>query len=150
MKHIYISGKIGEKVISEATQKKFLKIQRKLESEGWHVFNPTCQVWQTYLRQWMDGRKAYLKNHHISEYAETLRLDIGTLSECDAIYMLPDFIDSPGAKAEHAFALAVGMQVYYDDELYRDGTLRGKLYQKNRFPWSEKMIQPELKKERDG
>lgn len=131
---VYISGKIGEKVISAATRKKFENVQKMLEAHGHQVFNPTSDEWQKYLRTWMKGHETYLKNHKISEYAETLRLDIGTLNECDAIYMLPDFIDSPGAKAEHAFAIASKIHVYYDDELYRDGTLRGKGYEKNRFP----------------
>ena len=131
---IYMSGKIGEKVISDATRQKFAKIQKMVEAQGHTVFNPVSDEWQDYLRTWMKGHDIYLHNNGISEYTETLRLDIGVLIKCDAIYMLPDFIDSPGAKAEHAFAIACKMQVFYDDELYTDGTLRGKYYEKNRFP----------------
>lgn len=132
--YIYISGKIGEKVISEATRQKFVKVQTMLEEQGHQVFNPTSEDWQKYLRTWMKDHEEFLKKREISEYTETLRLDLCRISECDAIYMLPDFIDSPGAKSEHAFAIACKKQVYYDDELYRDGTLRGKHYEKNRFP----------------
>lgn len=135
---IYISGKIGEGVIGDATRDKFAKYQAMLEAKGHIVFNPTSKEWQEYLRTWMKGREVYLKNHNTSEYAEALLLDMGIINECDAIYMLPDFIDSPGAKAEHAFAIACKMQIFYDDELYRDGTLRGKAYERNRFPWKSK------------
>lgn len=135
---IYISGMIGEKIISDATREKFAKYQAMLEAKGHIVFNPTSQEWQENLRTWMKGREVYLKNHNISEYAEALWLDMGRINECDAIYMLPDFIDSPGAKAEYAFAIACKKQIYYDDELYRDGSLLGKAYEKNRFPWTKK------------
>ena len=37
-------------------------------------------------------------------------------------------------EVEHAFAIATGIVVYYDDELYADGTLRGKAYDEHRLP----------------
>ena len=45
-KLIYISGKMGEKVLSEATVKKFEMAQDKLVSEGWAVINPASPVFQ--------------------------------------------------------------------------------------------------------
>ena len=132
--YIYISGKIGERVISPATRKKFMRYHKMISDYGHTAFNPTSPGWQEYIQTWLKGRKNYLEKKGISDYAEVLRMDITRLTECDAIYMLPDFIESPGAKAEHAFAIACGKQVFYDEELYRDGTLRGKCYEKNRFP----------------
>ena len=35
---IYISGKIGEAVISEATRQKFAKAEKMLEAKGYEVF----------------------------------------------------------------------------------------------------------------
>ena len=67
-------------------------------------------------------------------YIYALLRDLMALSVKDAIYMLPDFLDSKGAKAEYAFAIATGKQVYYADELFADGTLRSKGYEKNRLP----------------
>ena len=57
-------------------------------------------------------------------YAYALLRDMMVLATCDAIYMLPDFLDSKGAKAEHAFAVATGKKVYYAEELFANGTLR--------------------------
>ena len=37
---------------------------------------------------------------------------------CDAIFMLSDYKDSPGARAELAFAQAIGMEVVYQDGLF--------------------------------
>lgn len=136
---IYISGKIGEKVISEATRRKFNIIQEALTLEGHDVFNPTDTKWvESLKRQFPIDHASRPNGDKISFYTYALLRDLMVLATCDAIYMLPDFLDSPGAKAEHAFAIASGLQVYYDDELYRDGTLRGNSYQKNRFPWRER------------
>ena len=41
MKKIYISGKIGEEVLSDETRKKFAKAEKMLRSKGYDVFNPT-------------------------------------------------------------------------------------------------------------
>ena len=83
---VYISGKIGEEVLSEATRQKFARAEELLQARGFETFNPTTS-------------------------------GLGK-----------------GAKAEYAFAIAIGLQVYYADELYHDGTLRGKSYDKNRLP----------------
>ena len=136
---IYISGKIGEKVISEATRRKFNIIQEALTLEGHDVFNPTDTKWVESLKKQFPIDHATKPNgDKVSFYTYALLRDLMVLATCDAIYMLPGFLDSPGAKAEHAFAIASGLQVYYDDELYREGTLRGNSYQKNRFPWGER------------
>lgn len=136
--NIYISRKIEERNISDSTRKKFERIQKMLEEEGHQVFNPTSNERETYLEMWLKGQKPYLQSHNISDYAEILRMNLLLLAQCDAIYMLPDFLDSPGAKAEHAFAIACKKQIFYDDELYQDGTLRSKAYNKNKFPWGKK------------
>ena len=40
-KKVYISGKIGEEVLTEATREKFAKAEKMLRSKGYDVFNPT-------------------------------------------------------------------------------------------------------------
>ena len=47
-------------------------------------------------------------------YAEILLEDLKLLSECDAIFMLDGWKDSPGARTEHAFAVALGLVVQYE------------------------------------
>jgi len=42
----YISGKIGEEVISEATRRKFAAVEAMLQAKGYETFNPTSGEWQ--------------------------------------------------------------------------------------------------------
>ena len=124
---VYISGKIGEEVLSKATHQKFAKAEELLKARGFETFNPTTSGL---------GRHAesIAKIEGTTFYEEIMMLDLHQLKDCDAIYMLADFLDSPGAKAEHALAIAFKKKVYYANELYHDGTLRGKGYDKNRLP----------------
>lgn len=145
---VYISGKIGEEVISEATRQKFARAEEMLRAKGYRTLNPTDSFCQHRLKECFDkdcmddgrGGVVLLPRHFLNKrggglhYDDILAQCLLWLKACDAIYMLPDFLDSKGAKAEYAFAIATGKQVYYDEELFRDGTLRGKFYQKNRLP----------------
>lgn len=124
---VYISGKIGEEVLSKATREKFARAEKMLQSRGFETFNPTTSGFGRLAES-----KAKLEG--TTFYEEIMMLDLQQVKACDAIYMLPDFLDSPGAKAEHALAIAMKKQVYYDEELFRDGTLRAKSYQENRLP----------------
>ena len=47
-------------------------------------------------------------------YPYLLLIDLWALSQCSAIYMLKGWEDSPGAKAEKAFAEAIGLTVMYE------------------------------------
>lgn len=40
-------------------------------------------------------------------------LDLQELAKCDAICMLPDWIESPGAEVEFRFAKAIGLEIMY-------------------------------------
>lgn len=135
---VYISGKIGGEVVSEATRKKFARAEELLKGQGYEVFNPTDEHWQAHLKKrYEEDRKTYqpyTDGRMPDFYTYCLLRDLMALSVKDAIYMLPDFLDSKGAKAEYAFAIATGKQVYYDEVLFHDGTLRGKSYEKNRLP----------------
>ena len=131
---VYISGKIGEEGLSDATLEKFNKAEAMLKARGFETFNPTNGRHQQIVNAAYGRLVANDWNTNVTRYSYMLLKDLMQLVYCDAIYMLPDFLDSKGAKAEHAFAIATGKQVYYADELYHDGTLRAKSYQKNRLP----------------
>lgn len=115
----YISGKIGEEVISEATREKFARAERMLKAKGYEVFNPTCEEWQRHV--WV----MYEKDRHSKEpwldgmfpdlYGYTLLRDLMVLSAKDAIYMLNDWRKSPGATAEYYFAKATGKRMLFAD-----------------------------------
>ena len=129
---IYISGKIGEEVISEATRQKFAKAEELLMEcfgeENIVVINPACDYIQ-------DALKMHYSMKGINPwYEETLLYMLHWLETCTAIYMLPDFLNSPGAKAEHAFAIATKKKIFYADELFKNGTLRTESFPNNRLP----------------
>ena len=129
---IYISGKIGEEVISEATRQKFAMAEELLKEcfgeENIVVINPACDYIQEAIKMHysMKGVNPW--------YEETLLYMLHWLETCTAIYMLPDFLDSPGAKAEHAFAIATKKKIFYADELFKNGTLRTESFPNNRLP----------------
>lgn len=46
-------------------------------------------------------------------WADYLLRDLMLLKDCDAIVMLPDWVESNGAKVEHAFAEGMGIEIHY-------------------------------------
>lgn len=48
--------------------------------------------------------------------------DLEILRRCDAVLFLKDWMLSKGACAEHSFALAQGIPVFYEGEVERDTT----------------------------
>mgnify|MGYP003307737872 CR=1 FL=1 len=94
---IYISGPItGEPDFI----KHFSEAERKLKGKGYQVLNPI--VWAK------EGLKL--------EYDEYMTLDLAMLSICDAIYMLPGWANSKGAKTELNFAADKKIRIYYADQ----------------------------------
>ncbi len=75
----------------------FLHAQQGLERRGYEVINPA----------------AHQQASANVTYKDALATDMALLASCDAIYMLRNWQDSPGAKAEYAFATACGMPVLY-------------------------------------
>lgn len=118
-KLIYISGKMGEKVLSAATIKKFQRAQDKLLKDGWAIFNPASEKYQldTLKHVTIESKKwRDLKWGEFDWYAWTLLWDMHALAICDAIYMLNDWELSPGATAEHAYAKACKKEIIYEEE----------------------------------
>lgn len=110
---IYISGKIGERVISDKTREKFEKAENRLKEKGHEVINPTCHDFQVMATTWVEA----IVDSGMDQdyYTELLLLDLDWLKKCDAIYLLSDYKESPGALVELAFARAIGIDVIYED-----------------------------------
>jgi len=116
-KLIYISGKMGEKRLSKATVRKFEVAQEKLLNEGWVVINPASPVFQRSAqkhveieeKKWQD-----LKFGEFDWYAWLLLWDMHSLALCDAIYMLKDWQESPGATAEYYYAKACKKEIIFE------------------------------------
>lgn len=103
---VYIAGKIGEVVLSAATREKFARAEEFLRSKGYEVFNPT--------RSGLGATAEVLAEEKGTNfYTEILLMDLDCLAKCDAICMLPDWTDSPGATVEFYFAKALGLTVLY-------------------------------------
>lgn len=119
-KVIYISGKMGEKVLSEKTIAKFNAAQARLENKGWEVVNPASAEFQREAERVVTMEEVRWRNENIDGdfdwYSYTLLFDLHIVAPCDAIYMLSDWRDSPGATSEHAYAKACQKEIIYENE----------------------------------
>lgn len=114
MKRVYISGKIGEEVISDATRRKFARAVKMLRAKGYDVENPSDAWNQILLRNSLGRERA--KGYDGDFYSFALMTDIVSIwRDCDAVYFLDDWRQSPGATAEYYFARAVGKRMFWQD-----------------------------------
>lgn len=114
---VYISGKIGGEVISDATRQKFARAEEILKAKGYQVFNPCDERWQKILRREYEHdnyvRSPWLTDKFPDFYAYCLLRDLMVLSTKDAILMLDDWADSPGAQSEYHFAKATKKTIFF-------------------------------------
>lgn len=122
---MYISGKIGEEVISDATRAKFARAERMLRAKGYGVFNPADPFFNRCIvnaarRAWNRDKEQAASKHDWEWdeplYDYILLEDLYTLHGCDAIYMLADWTDSDGANVELDFARATGKRIFWERE----------------------------------
>ena len=92
---IYLSGKIT----GDANyRQKFGSMEKELLSYGYVVFNPAILP---------DG----------FEYEDYMDLDLLILSRCDAIFLMRDWKNSPGAKREYEEAKRLGLRILTEEDL---------------------------------
>ena len=109
---------MGEKVLSEATVKKFEVAQNKLVDEGWAVINPASPVFQRDAQKHVkieEEKWQNLDHGAFHWYDWMLMWVMHALALCDAIYMLKDWKDSPGATAEYYYAVACGKKIIFEN-----------------------------------
>lgn len=111
---VYISGKIGEEVISEATRQKFAKAEAMLLAKGYEVVNVTSFEQQASLMGYLRMMRGFMPEQKFDRYTETLLWCLFKLRRCDAVFFLYDWIDSPGAIAEHKFAKATQKKMLWE------------------------------------
>ena len=93
MQKIYIAGKItGE----ENYRQKFKAAQDELEARGYRAMNPAI------LPPGFD-------------YEDYMRICFAMIDVCDAVYMLDNWRDSPGAMREHEYASRAGKDIVYEE-----------------------------------
>jgi len=98
-KRIYIAGKIGSLPFDEVTMK-FNAAKAELILMGYDAVIPL-----------------EFAHDHGKSWAEYMLEDLSELNKCDGICLLPCWVDSPGAKIEHAFAIGSGKQVLIYEDL---------------------------------
>lgn len=115
---VYISGKIGEEVVSGATLQKFARAETMLRSKGFDVFNPTTSGYGSYAEGFVRNYNKCLPENmcKIKWYDKILLLDLGAVATCHAILMLDDWMESPGANVELSYAMATGKKIFYQSE----------------------------------
>lgn len=93
-KRIYVAGPMtGHKELNFPA---FHAAAAALRAEGHHVENP-AEINADPNAQWLD----------------CMRMDIARLVTCDAVYMLPGWEASRGARLEHTIAAGLGLEVMH-------------------------------------
>lgn len=95
---VYISGKITGLPL-DRVREKFAKAERQIEAFGHTPVNP--------LNNGLPPEAAW---------EEQMVASIGLLFKCDAIYMLPDWGDSTGARIENNIAAERGLEIIHQPE----------------------------------
>ncbi len=96
---LYLSGMIAD---NPAAETMFMEAHKRF-STIWDVVNPI-----------IIGNQLSEELGRTPTYEEYLFHDIKNLKDCDAIMMLKRWEWSPGARAEHAFAVATKKKVLYE------------------------------------
>lgn len=108
---IYISGKISG-VDRTKYEDKFRYAAQRLRDRGHKVINPVYMC-------------AGLARDGFT-YDDLMQIDIAALEVCDAVYMLADWKESPGARREHERAEELGLEIIYQEEEREE--IRRRLY----------------------
>lgn len=110
-KSVYIAGPMSG--LPDFNFPKFNSVAATLRFGGWTVYNPADKEGETL------SEKARVNGDHIQaqkdgfNFREVFLWDVDKVIKSDAIYMLKGWENSPGARAEHA--IAVAMQRHYPD-----------------------------------
>ncbi len=94
---VYIAGPISGR--EETALIEFEKAELKLKAQGYEVVNPMK-----------------LPHDHNKTWISYMRECLKELLDCEIIYMLRDYRNSPGARVELNLAIDLGIAVHYQDE----------------------------------
>lgn len=96
----------------------FNEATEKLRAEGHIVFNPAERDNEKHgtdiSKDNLTGDVTQAAAQHGFSLREALGADLAWICEnADAVYMLPGWEKSPGARAEHAAGVALGLEIIY-------------------------------------
>ena len=110
---IYIAGPMTG--YTNLNHDKFNEAAEAFREGGWEVFNPAeldIEIYET-----VEETEEALKEDRLGFLRVSLAEDLRFIcEEADAIAMLPGWEKSLGARAEHATAVALGLQIIYISE----------------------------------
>ena len=108
----YISGKIGkdQEVISD-TYLRMSALSLNLNMKGMQVFNPFS--FNTALN--MSDEDPRFKNGHFNR-SLAYKYDVYAIMDCDRVYALNNWTDSPGAIGEIMLAINLGKDIFIGDD----------------------------------
>lgn len=107
---IYIAGPMSG--YENLNHRLFNETAEAFEDGGWEVFNPAEADIAEYGS--VEETEKAMKEDNQSVMRNLLSTDINWIcEEADAIAMLPGWECSLGARAEHAVAVALGLQIIY-------------------------------------
>lgn len=95
LKKCYIAGKIGDLPIEEFTRN-FETAKDEVNELGYYPISPL-----------------ELPHAHGKTWIEYMKEDLIALLDCDAVYCLRNWRDSPGARIEIQTALSLGLTVHH-------------------------------------
>lgn len=93
---IYIAGKVTGLPVHE-TALKFAMIKKKIEALGFEAVNP-IEVVADFNAPWKEAMKKC----------------ITALMDCDGVLLLPDYLDSRGARIERELANGLELPAFHD------------------------------------
>lgn len=122
MKQIYVAGPMTG--YPNFNFPAFFAAQKKLEGAGWKVWNPAEKDSEAHL----DAEAVKTGDDKLAmangfDFRDAFGWDCDKVINSDAIFMLPGWEASPGARAEHAIAIVMKIKypeyqiIYADDGL---------------------------------
>lgn len=92
---IYISGAITG---TTDYKRRFKAAERKITAAGFEAVNPL--------------NLDFILDPATTTWEQYMRADLGLLSACDAIYMIPGWESSKGARIEYEYAMLHGKKIF--------------------------------------
>jgi len=103
-KSIYIAGPMSG--LPNNGYDAFNRKAAQLRDAGWDVINPA----EMDLDAGLDAQREFTR----LDYMQAARRDLRAIRECQALYMLDGYEQSPGANWEWAYAKELGLTIYYE------------------------------------